>query len=80
MAELAHNLEYDVSLDWHAFGKVYAPGKRTYMNVHFTARPEYRGKPAPCCNTGEKELGIKFTHLILNWHKQCRFDWIHASV
>jgi hypothetical protein len=40
MAELAHNLEYDVFMDWHAFGEVYAPGKRTYMNVHLTAGPD----------------------------------------
>jgi hypothetical protein len=40
MAKLAHNLKYDVSMDRHALGKIYAPGKRSYMNVHLTAGPD----------------------------------------
>jgi hypothetical protein len=73
MAKLADNLEYDVSVDWQALGKVYAPGKRGYVNMHFAAGANHRGKPTLCSNAGEQELGIKFTHLILNRHKQRRF-------
>jgi hypothetical protein len=73
MAKLAHNLEYNVSMDWQALGKVYAPGKGGYMNMHFAAGAYHRGKPTLCSNAGEQELGIKFAHLILNRHKQCGF-------
>jgi hypothetical protein len=78
MAKLAHNLEYNIAVDWHAFSEVYGPGKVSYMNMHFASGSDQRGKPAPCGNTGEQELGIKFSHLILNWHEQCGFGWIHA--
>jgi hypothetical protein len=37
MAKLAHNLEYNVPVDWQALGKVYAPGKGGYMDMHFAA-------------------------------------------
>jgi hypothetical protein len=73
MAKLAHNLEYDVSVDWQAFGKVYAPGKGGYVNMHFAAGADHRGKPTSCSNAGKQEPGIKFAHLILNRHEQCSF-------
>jgi hypothetical protein len=68
MAKLAHNPEYDVLVDWHAFGKVYGPGKRGYANMHLAAGADHRAKSTPCGNTGEQELRIKFPYLILNWH------------
>jgi hypothetical protein len=78
MTKLSHNLKYDVALFWYAFGEVYGPGKRAYPNMHFTAGTDHRGKSTPCGDTSKQELGIKFTHLILNGHKQCGFDSLHA--
>jgi hypothetical protein len=78
MAKLAHNPEYDVPVDWYTLGEVYEPGKRIYPNMHLAAGPDQGGEPAPCSNTGEQELGIKLTHLILNRHEQCSSDWIHT--
>jgi hypothetical protein len=78
MAKLTHNLKYDVSVDWQALGNVYAPGKGGYVNMHFAAGADHRGKSTLCSNAGEQELGIKFAHLILNWHKQCSFVWLHT--
>jgi hypothetical protein len=77
MAKLAHNLEYNIALDRHAFGEVNGFGKRSYTNMHFAAGPDYRGKPSPCSNAGKQKLGIEFAHLILNWHEQCSFVWLH---
>ena len=31
----------------------------------------------PGGNAGEQDLGIKFPHLILNWHEQCCFSSPH---
>jgi hypothetical protein len=53
MAELAHNVEYDVAVYWDTFGKVDGSGKSSYLYMHFTAGSDYRRKASPRCNTGE---------------------------
>ena len=77
MAELAHNVEYDVAVYWDAFGQVDGSGKSCYLNMHFTTWSDYRGEAASRCDTGEQELRIKFPHLILHRHQQCSFGIIH---
>jgi hypothetical protein len=78
VAKLAHNLEYNIAVDWHAFGEVDGPRKSRYLDMHFAAGPDYRGKPSLCGNAGKQELGIEFAHLILNWHEQSSFAWLHT--
>ena len=41
MAELAHNVEYDVAVHRDAFGEVDGSGKTSNLYMHFTARSDY---------------------------------------
>jgi hypothetical protein len=53
MAELAHNLEYNVAMYWDAFGKVDGSGKGSYLYMHFTAGSDYRREAPSRCNASE---------------------------
>ena len=77
MAELTHDLEYDVALDRDAFGKVDGSGKGSDLNMHFTAGSNHRREAAFRCYAGEQELRIELPYLIFNWHEKCDFTCIH---
>jgi hypothetical protein len=78
MAKFAHNLEYNVAMYWYAFSKIDGSGEGSYVDMHFPARPNHRREAPSRCDASEEELGIKFTHLILNRYEQCNSSCIHG--
>jgi hypothetical protein len=79
MAEVSHNPEHDVTGGRHALGEIYPRRKGRNVKVYLSPGANYAVKPTSRSDTGEQELGVKFTHLVFHRNYQRGFR-IHDTL